>query len=132
LKIHLSSFYLEPFRREWKLKAHTRLRWARKNKRSLSPPRLLLIWAKAPVLSNVHDQQTIQKEVTKKELPYKTIRRRPNSQNHRRRKRHLFQSRGNLWQQRTDYTKNYSDLRKNKIFTRWHNFSQLYSATDRF
>jgi hypothetical protein len=38
------------------------------------------------VLTKVHDQQTIQKEVTKMKLPYKT-RRRPNTHNHRQKKK---------------------------------------------
>jgi hypothetical protein len=39
------------------------------------------------VLAKVHDQQTIQKEVTKRKLSYKTTRRRHNYQNHRQKKK---------------------------------------------
>jgi hypothetical protein len=39
------------------------------------------------VLAKVHDQQTMQKEVTKRKLSYKTTRRRPNFQNHHQRKK---------------------------------------------
>jgi transposase len=38
------------------------------------------------MLTKVHDQQTIKKEVTKRKLSYKTTRRRPNSQNHHQKK----------------------------------------------
>jgi hypothetical protein len=41
------------------------------------------------VLAKVHDQQTIQKEVTKRKLSYKTTRRRPNSQNHHQKKKKI-------------------------------------------
>jgi hypothetical protein len=39
------------------------------------------------VLAKAHDQQTIQKEDSKKKLSYKTTRRRHNSHNHRQKKK---------------------------------------------
>jgi hypothetical protein len=42
------------------------------------------------MLARVHDQQTIQKEVNKRKLSYKITRRRPNSQNHRQKKKTPF------------------------------------------
>jgi hypothetical protein len=39
------------------------------------------------MLTKVHDQQTIQKEITKRKLSYKTTRRRPNSHNHHQKKK---------------------------------------------
>jgi hypothetical protein len=64
-----------------------------------------------------------QKEVTKRKLSYKTIRRRPNFQNHHQKKeKTLFgKQKQSLMIDLREWTttiRNYSDLRKNKQFTR--------------